>query len=118
MGHMQHKEYDLAATCYTQALHLSSAGPQLHVYYSNRVTAFVSLRQFEHAILDSERALALQPNYSKVHARLGLAQILLGRYAAAKQLVGRGGNQEEAQPLVCCSCCNHRSGWISSRNHH
>ncbi|KAL7580158.1 hypothetical protein ACA910_012912 [Epithemia clementina (nom. ined.)] len=64
MGHMQRKEYDLAATCYTQALHLSSAGPQSHVYYSNRITALISLQQFEHAILDSERALALQPNYS------------------------------------------------------
>ena len=83
-AHMQRKEYEAAAACYTKALDLSSAGPQSHVYFSNRAAALVSLRHFEEAIADSERALALQPDYSKAHARLGLAQFLLGNYAEAQ----------------------------------
>jgi len=83
-AHMQHKEYEQAAQCYTQALQLSPAGPQSHVYFSNRAAALVSLRQFEKAILDSERSLSLQPSYAKAHARLGLAHFLLGQYQQAK----------------------------------
>jgi len=78
--HMQNKEYEQAATAYTQALKLSPDGPNSHVYYSNRAAALVSRKQFHEAIRDSERALALQPEYAKAHARLGLAHFLLGHY--------------------------------------
>ena len=81
---MQQKDYEAAASCYTKALKLSPAGPQSHVYFSNRAAALVSLRQFDKAILDSERSLSLQPTYAKAHARLGLAHFLMGNYEAAR----------------------------------
>lgn len=80
---MQRKEYDKAADCYTQALQLSPHGPYSHVYYSNRAAALVSMKQFQEAVLDSERSLALKPDYGKAHARLGLAHFLLGNYRPA-----------------------------------
>ena len=83
--HMQKKEYQAAADCYTAALKLSPAGPQSHVYFSNRAAALVSLRKFHDAILDSERSLSLKPDYGKAHARLGLAHFLLGNYQQAKE---------------------------------
>ena len=83
--HMQKKEYQAAADCYTSALKLSPAGPQSHVYFSNRAAALVSLRKFHEAILDSERALSLKPDYGKAHARLGLAHFLLGNYQQATE---------------------------------
>jgi tetratricopeptide (TPR) repeat protein len=84
-SHMQCKEYQEAANCYTQALKLSPAGPNSHVYFSNRAAAMVSMKKFNQAILDSERSLALQPGYGKAHARLGLAHLLLGNYRQAME---------------------------------
>ena len=83
--YMQKKEYQAAADCYTSALKLSPAGPQSHVYFSNRAAALVSLRKFHEAILDSERSLSLKPDYGKAHARLGLAHFLLGNYQQAME---------------------------------
>jgi tetratricopeptide (TPR) repeat protein len=83
--HMQNKEYQPATDLYTQALKLSPAGPNSHVYFSNRAAALVSMKQFHDAILDSERSLALKPDYGKAHARLGLAHFLLGNYRQAME---------------------------------
>lgn len=83
--HMQRKEYALAADCYTKALKISPAGPQSHVYFSNRAAALVSMKMFHEAILDSERSLALKPDYGKAHARLGLSHFLLGNYRQAME---------------------------------
>ena len=83
--HMQRKEYREAAQCYTSALKLCPDGPNSHVYFSNRAAAWVSMKQFQEAILDSERSLALRPDYSKAHARLGLAHFLQGNYRQAME---------------------------------
>jgi tetratricopeptide (TPR) repeat protein len=56
--HMQNKEYQAAAQCYTAALKLCPAGVYSHVYYRNRAAALVSMKQFQEAIHDSESALA------------------------------------------------------------
>lgn len=80
---MQKKKYDAAMECYTQALRLSPSGPQSHVYFSNRAAALLSMKRFKEAILDSERALVLEPTYGKAHARLGLGHFLLGDYKRA-----------------------------------
>lgn len=81
--HMQRKEYMKAAEAYTDALTLSPNGPNTHVYYSNRAAALLSMKKFDQAISDSERSLALKPDYGKAHARLGLAHFLLGNYRLA-----------------------------------
>ena len=82
-AHMQKKEYEEAAEAYTSALKLCPNGPHSHVYFSNRSASYLSMKRFEEAIRDSERSLALKPDYAKAHARLGLAQFLLGRFAEA-----------------------------------
>eukprot|EP00934_Nitzschia_sp_Nitz4_P002840 Nitzschia sp. Nitz4//scaffold143_size57137//17110//19161//NITZ4_006511-RA/size57137-processed-gene-0.34-mRNA-1//1//CDS//3329536437//2830//frame0 len=84
-AHMQQKDYQAAANAYTQALKLSPSGPHSHVYFSNRAAALLSMKQFPEAIADSERSLALKPNYGKAHARLGLAHFLLGDYRQAME---------------------------------
>lgn len=84
-AHMQKKEYQEAADAYTAALKLSPAGPQSHVYFSNRAASLLSMKMFSEAILDSERSLALKPDYAKAHARLGLAHFLLGDYRQAME---------------------------------
>mmetsp|Transcript_21666 Transcript_21666/g.48424 ORF Transcript_21666/g.48424 Transcript_21666/m.48424 type:complete len:789 (+) Transcript_21666:149-2515(+) len=82
-AYMQKKQYGKAIDAYTSALKVVPNGPTSHVYYSNRAAALLSMKSFEEAIKDSERSLALKPDYGKAHARLGLAQFLLGRYQEA-----------------------------------
>jgi len=84
-AHMQKKEYEDALECYTQALRICPNGPQSHVYFSNRAAALLSMKMFDEAILDSERALAIAPSYGKAHTRLGLAHFLLGDYRRAME---------------------------------
>lgn len=81
--HMQVKDYSKAVESYTQALRLLPTGPQSHVYFSNRAAAYLSLKKFKEAIEDSERSLALKPDYGKAHARLGLAHFLTEDYESA-----------------------------------
>jgi tetratricopeptide (TPR) repeat protein len=80
---MQRKKYEKAKSYYTQALELAPAGPTSHVYFSNRAAALLSMRNFNEAVWDAERSIALNPNYSKAYARLGLAHFLLERYQDA-----------------------------------
>merc|ERR1719469_785956 len=65
------------------ALKLCPLGRTSHVYFSNRAAALLSMEKYHDAILDSERSLALKPDYGKAHARLGLAHYLLGDYELA-----------------------------------
>lgn len=82
---MQKKRYEEAKECYTSALKILPAGPTSHIYFSNRAAAYLSMRQFREAVWDSERSLALKPNYPKAHARLGLALFLLKEYKEAAE---------------------------------
>lgn len=93
-AHMQRKDYPAAADAYTHALRLAPAGPNSHVYFSNRAAALLSMKRFTDAISDSERSLALKPDYGKAHARLGLAHFLLGDYRPAMEAYALALNYE------------------------
>mmetsp|Transcript_11974 Transcript_11974/g.18148 ORF Transcript_11974/g.18148 Transcript_11974/m.18148 type:complete len:98 (+) Transcript_11974:94-387(+) len=51
-----------------------------HVYFSNRAAVLCYLERYEEAELDSERPLALVPEFSKAHAKLGLSPYFLKDY--------------------------------------
>lgn len=80
---MQKKQFKEALDLYTAALKISPAGPNSHVYYSNRSAAHLSLGDVEFCIQDSELALTVRPDYAKAHSRLGLAHYASGRYEEA-----------------------------------
>lgn len=80
---MAAKDYEGALDAYTAALQLCPAGPSSHVFFSNRAAALCYLERYEEAEMDSERSLALVPDYGKAHARLGLSRFFLGDYAGA-----------------------------------
>jgi len=79
-AYMSTKEYKNAIDAYTAAIRLNPAGSSSHVYFSNRAAALCYLERYEEAEMDSERSLALRPEYSKAHARLGLSRFFLGDY--------------------------------------
>ena len=80
---MARKKYSEAISFYSKALRLAPAGPQSHVFFSNRAAAYCYLEKYEEAELDAERALALNPEFGKAHARLGLSRYFLKDYTGA-----------------------------------
>ncbi len=80
---MARKDYEEAVQFYSRSLRLAPAGPSSHVYFSNRAAALCYLQRYEEAELDAERSLALNPEYGKAHARLGLSRYFLKDYYGA-----------------------------------
>jgi small glutamine-rich tetratricopeptide repeat-containing protein alpha len=75
------KKFEESIDAYSDAIKASSAGPNSHVYYSNRAAAYSQLCQYEEACADAESAVRLNSKYSKAHSRLGYAHYQLGRYS-------------------------------------
>lgn len=67
------KDFDGAIHHYTEAINLSSSGPNTHIYYSNRAAAYIYKKEFKDAVDDCQQAISLCPSYSKAYARLGQA---------------------------------------------
>lgn len=73
---MTAKNFDLAIEKYSSALELD---PENVIFLSNRAAAYSSMQKYENAIEDSQKAIKINPNYSKAYSRLGLAMYALGR---------------------------------------
>ncbi|KAH9260354.1 hypothetical protein BASA81_001524 [Batrachochytrium salamandrivorans] len=83
------KDFTGAVELYSQALELSSNGPNSHIFLSNRAAAYTYLEDFEMACADCHQAIALKPDFSKAHSRLASAEMSLGNAEAAKQSATR-----------------------------
>lgn len=64
---MSQKLYDSAIEQYTEAIKLD----QNPVYYSNRAAAWGGLGEHAKAVEDAEKAIELDPTFSKAYSRLG-----------------------------------------------
>lgn len=91
---VSNKDYETAIQYYTEALDLSSSGPNSHVYYCNRAAAYCYLHEYNDAVADCEASLALSPDYIKAHSRLGLASFFLGNYEKAVEAYSRADELE------------------------
>ena len=89
---MKQRNFQSALDNYSLAIDLAPAGPNSHIYYSNRSAACLSLNMNEHSILDCERSIALikpgedgegEKYYAKALSRLGMAYFACERYREA-----------------------------------
>jgi small glutamine-rich tetratricopeptide repeat-containing protein alpha len=77
------KDFDGAIAAYTEALTLSSDGPNSHVYYSNRAAAYCYQSKYQESVNDCLSSVTLAPDYVKAYSRLGLSYFFLEQYAEA-----------------------------------
>lgn len=77
------KNYEEAIRWYTEALKLSSNGPNSHIYYCNRAAAYCYANLYLEAVDDCQSCIALSPDYVKAYSRLGLSNFFLERYDEA-----------------------------------
>ena len=65
---MSSKQYDDAIDAYTQAI---AKDPTNAVYYSNRAAAYSSKAEHQPAVTDAEKAIEVNPSFTKAYHRLG-----------------------------------------------
>lgn len=88
---MKAEKHQEALAKYTRAIELD---PRNAVYFCNRAAANFKLGDHEAAVADCTAALAIQPDYSKAHGRLGLALTALDRHREARQAYARASQLE------------------------
>ena len=64
---MRSGDYHGAIAEYARAIDLTAKAP----YLGNRAAAYMGVGEFDLAVGDCERALAIDPAYTKAYARLG-----------------------------------------------
>jgi len=67
---MRDGKFNEAIASYTNAIDLD---PNNAIYYSNRAAAYAKLNDNKNSIMDCEKALRIDPLYSKAFGRMGLA---------------------------------------------
>mmetsp|Transcript_34778 Transcript_34778/g.82483 ORF Transcript_34778/g.82483 Transcript_34778/m.82483 type:complete len:290 (+) Transcript_34778:171-1040(+) len=74
------RNYKEAISYFTQCIELD---PDSELFYSNRSAAYAALKQYETALDDAERAIALKPKWAKGFARKGAAHFGLEEFPEA-----------------------------------
>uniref|UniRef100_K3WAR9 STI1 domain-containing protein n=1 Tax=Globisporangium ultimum (strain ATCC 200006 / CBS 805.95 / DAOM BR144) TaxID=431595 RepID=K3WAR9_GLOUD len=83
-------DYKQAAVHYEEALKLSPAGPNSHIYHSNLAAALTYLGKYDEVIDHSEKSIALKPAYVKAYSRMGHAYVQLKDFDGAIDAFRRG----------------------------
>ncbi|KAK6458640.1 uncharacterized protein RJT20DRAFT_131803 [Scheffersomyces xylosifermentans] len=84
---MAAKNFTEAIAKYTEAIELDGTNV---VYLSNRAAAYSSSSQHQKAVEDAEKAIELNPDFSKAYSRLGLAKYALGDAKASMEAYKKG----------------------------
>ncbi|KAL8426651.1 hypothetical protein Efla_005908 [Eimeria flavescens] len=89
--HFKKHQFSEALAKYSAAIDTIDSAPvdprqtQLHVYLCNRAFAHLKLENLGSAIMDAERALELNPQFSKGYYRRGTGYFCLGNLKAAQR---------------------------------
>ncbi|KAI9544919.1 hypothetical protein NQZ68_040792 [Dissostichus eleginoides] len=83
-NHMKEENYRCAVECYTKAIDLDLRNA---VYYCNRAAAHSKLGNYTEATGDCERAIGIDPTYSKAYGRMGHEQVSRGNLLLQEALV-------------------------------
>ena len=79
---MKSEKYREAIECYSKAIELNRANA---VYYCNRAAAYSKVSDHQAAVDDCDRALHIDPKYSKAFGRKGIAYGLMNKHREAKE---------------------------------
>lgn len=77
MGQSKYKE---AIAFYTKAIELE---PSNHIFFANRAAAHTHMKDYRLAIMDCEKSISINENYSKAFSRLGTALFYDSNYSRA-----------------------------------
>ncbi|RLO11367.1 hypothetical protein DYB28_002281 [Aphanomyces astaci] len=84
------KDYAKAEQLYSEAIALSPAGPNSHIYLSNLAAAQMYLEKYDDVVDNCEKSIELNPKYVKAYSRLGAAYLQLEDIDLAIDAFSRG----------------------------
>lgn len=84
---LQAKQFDEAIRAYTEAINLN---PHDHVFFSNRSAAYLSKGDTDHALIDAERCIKINPTWPKGYSRRGAALHAMRKYDEAVKAYQEG----------------------------
>ncbi|KAI7898859.1 Metallo-dependent phosphatase-like protein [Cokeromyces recurvatus] len=79
-AYFKDKHFTAAIEKYTEAIELN---PQVASYYTNRAFCHIKLESYGYAIADSNKALEIDPHFTKGNYRRASANMALGNFKAA-----------------------------------
>ena len=83
-------DHATALQLFTKAIDLGPPADELHVYYSNRSLAALSLKKYLQATEDALKCTSLKPDWAKGFSRLGAAYFYNGQYKKAEEAYAAG----------------------------
>jgi len=84
--------FSLASRKYTEAILLT---PESTALYSNRAACYISLKEGEKALSDAEKAIELDPDFTKAYFRAAKASVLVGDLDKAREYFDKMDKEEE-----------------------
>ncbi|EGW33441.1 uncharacterized protein SPAPADRAFT_55318 [Spathaspora passalidarum NRRL Y-27907] len=84
---MAARDFQTAIDKYTKAIELD---PKNEIFLSNRAAAYSSNLQHAKAVADAEKAIEINPKFSKAYSRLGLARYALGDAKGSMEAYEKG----------------------------
>ncbi|ROL01532.1 Small glutamine-rich tetratricopeptide repeat-containing protein alpha [Anabarilius grahami] len=92
---MKVENFSAAVEFYSKAIQLN---PQNAVYYCNRAAAYSKLGNYAGAVQDCERAIGIDPNYSKAYGRMGGQQFAQQMQQQNPELIEQLRSQMRSRP--------------------
>ncbi|KAJ1492208.1 hypothetical protein T484DRAFT_1931603 [Baffinella frigidus] len=92
------KRYRDAVDFYTRAI--SAGGLLNHVLFSNRCACFVALEEYDSALIDANKCVALKPDWGKGYGRQGEVHLAKGDLDKAEAAYKKGLTVEPALGLL------------------
>lgn len=74
---MKNDKYYLAVEAYTKSIQMN---PRNAIFYGNRAAAYIQLKMYKEALIDSNIAIQIDPNYIKSYIRAGAAYFGMNQY--------------------------------------
>lgn len=97
------QNYVKALSYYSEAIEIC---PENASYYGNRSACYMMLRQFQNALDDARKSVALDPAFVKGHIRLAKCAIALGDRVSAEQALARSFQLEPNNPGITAEMNN------------
>ncbi|KAG8231912.1 hypothetical protein J437_LFUL011381 [Ladona fulva] len=101
--HYKSQNYTKALTYYTEAIGIC---PENASYYANRSACYMMLRQYQNALDDARKSVALDPGFIKAYIRLAKCSIALGDCSYADQTLAQANQLEPNNPAIAAEVNN------------
>jgi small glutamine-rich tetratricopeptide repeat-containing protein alpha len=93
------RNFEEAAKQYTMAIEITLDAPN-HIYFANRANCFLELASYEECIVDCNRAIEIDPTFSKSYYRKAKALVNQQKLTDAMETLKQGIEQDPENEII------------------